>query len=225
MPEKNDFNSLLFLLTPGVESSKAGTLLSALAAFKKLHDDNAPLEDVLTEFVKRRPARYRRPAPARSLRADARLLPSRPAPARCSRRSSSPITCRRWRCRRMRPRRCWCATRWTTCRSTEIEGRIATTLFVVYPPGIATIVPGRAPLDRACQADARLPQDVRAGSANQFPGFEAEIQGLFREVEPDGTIRFHTYVWASHDLDRFDAIRSRLRPSSACGRPTTPTCR
>lgn len=24
----------------------------------------------------------------------------------------------------------------------EIEGRIATTLFVIYPPGIATIVPG-----------------------------------------------------------------------------------
>ena len=27
VPEKNDLNSLLFLLTPGVESSKAGTLL------------------------------------------------------------------------------------------------------------------------------------------------------------------------------------------------------
>ena len=29
VPEKNDLNSLLFLLTPGVESSKAGTLISA----------------------------------------------------------------------------------------------------------------------------------------------------------------------------------------------------
>jgi ornithine decarboxylase len=28
--EKNDLNSILFLLTPGVEASKAGTLLSAL---------------------------------------------------------------------------------------------------------------------------------------------------------------------------------------------------
>src|SRR5262249_13952079 len=34
VPEKNDLNSLLFLLTPGVESSKAGTLLSTLVAFK-----------------------------------------------------------------------------------------------------------------------------------------------------------------------------------------------
>jgi ornithine decarboxylase len=31
-------------------------------------------------------------------------------------------------------------------------------------------------------------------SANIFPGFEAEIQGLYREVDESGTIRFHTYV-------------------------------
>jgi ornithine decarboxylase len=59
VPEKYDLNSLLFLLTLGVESSKAGTLVSALVAFKRLHDDNAPLADVMPEFVTRRPARYR----------------------------------------------------------------------------------------------------------------------------------------------------------------------
>jgi ornithine decarboxylase len=41
VPEKNDLNSLLFLLSPAVESSKAGTLLSTLVAFKKAHDDAA----------------------------------------------------------------------------------------------------------------------------------------------------------------------------------------
>ena len=59
VPEKNDLNSLLFLLTPGVELSKAGTLVSALVAFKRLHDDNAPLEDAMPEFVARRPQHYR----------------------------------------------------------------------------------------------------------------------------------------------------------------------
>ena len=58
VPEKNDLNSLLFLLTPGVESSKAGTLISGLVAFKRLHDDNAPLEEAIPEFLRRRPARY-----------------------------------------------------------------------------------------------------------------------------------------------------------------------
>ena len=30
--------------------------------------------------------------------------------------------------------------------------------------------------------------------ANLFPGFEAEIQGVYREIESDGSVRFHTYV-------------------------------
>src|SRR6202035_1409328 len=56
--EKNDLNSLLFLLTPGVEASKAGTLISALVAFKRLYDDNALLDYAIPEFVKARPKRY-----------------------------------------------------------------------------------------------------------------------------------------------------------------------
>ena len=31
-------------------------------------------------------------------------------------------------------------------------------------------------------------------SFNAFPGFEVEIQGIYREVEKDGTVRFYTYV-------------------------------
>ena len=102
VPEKNDLNSLLFLLTPGVESSKAGTLLSALVAFKRLHDDNAPLEDVMPEFVAKRPQRYRGHAPARSLRRDARVLPRSGTSARCRRPVRARASAREWRCRRTR---------------------------------------------------------------------------------------------------------------------------
>jgi ornithine decarboxylase len=31
-------------------------------------------------------------------------------------------------------------------------------------------------------------------ASNRFPGFEAEIQGLYREVDSNGAVRFHTYV-------------------------------
>src|ERR1700730_445255 len=74
----------------------------------------------------------------------------------------------------------------------EIEGRIATTLFVVYPPGIATIVAG----EKLCKRARPMIQYLKTfeRSANIFPGFEAEIQGLYREVDESGTIRFHTYV-------------------------------
>jgi ornithine decarboxylase len=65
-------------------------------------------------------------------------------------------------------------------------------LFVVYPPGIATIVPGERLDERARPMLDYLKMFER--SANLFPGFEAEIQGVFREVKPDGSIRFYTYV-------------------------------
>ena len=74
----------------------------------------------------------------------------------------------------------------------EIEGRIATTLWVVYPPGIATIVPGERLNDRARPMIAYLKAFEMA--ANLFPGFESEIQGIYREVDSAGKIRFHTYV-------------------------------
>ena len=31
-------------------------------------------------------------------------------------------------------------------------------------------------------------------ASNLFPGFESEIQGLYREIDANGVIRFHTYV-------------------------------
>ena len=68
VPEKNDLHSILFLLTPGVESSKAGTLLSWLVTFKRLHDENAKLQDVVPNFVRKRPARYQNLGLARPVR-------------------------------------------------------------------------------------------------------------------------------------------------------------
>ena len=75
VPEKNDLNSLLFLLTPGVESSKAGTLVSSLVAFKRLHDDNALLDDADAGIRRAAAGALSRQAAARPLRRDARLLP------------------------------------------------------------------------------------------------------------------------------------------------------
>ena len=74
----------------------------------------------------------------------------------------------------------------------QIEGRVATTLFVVYPPGIATIVPGERLSERAKPMIQYL--KVFEQSANKFPGFEAEIQGVYRETDERGIFRLYTYV-------------------------------
>ncbi|MBD9571168.1 Orn/Lys/Arg decarboxylase N-terminal domain-containing protein [Ensifer adhaerens] len=191
--EKNDLNSLLFLLTPGVEASKAGTLISGLVAFKRLHDDNAALEEVIPEFYRRRPGRYAgvrlrdlcgemhrffRDANVSALQAkqfseehlpDIALSPH--DAARCLVRNGVdflPID--------------------------AIAGRIATTPFVVYPPGIATIVPGERLTERAQPMIDYL--KMFETCFNTFPGFDVEIQGLYRQTDASGRIRLHTYVVA-----------------------------
>ena len=74
----------------------------------------------------------------------------------------------------------------------EIFGRVAATPFVVYPPGIASVVPGERLDERAKPMLDYLGMFEKA--ANLFPGFDVEIQGIYREVDRNGVVRFHTYV-------------------------------
>jgi len=191
VPEKNDLNSLLFLLTPGVESSKAGTLLSTLVAFKRRYDDNAVLNDVIPDFVRRRPARYG----GKRLRDLCQEMHAFYREAGVSALQQAQFAPEHLPTMAMPPHE---AARQLTRNNVDylpldqVDGRIATTLFVVYPPGIATIVPGERLDERARPMLSYLKMFERA--ANLFPGFEAEIQGIYREVGPDGSVRFHTYV-------------------------------
>ncbi|RBP12246.1 ornithine decarboxylase [Roseiarcus fermentans] len=189
--EKNDMNSMLFLLTPGVEASKAGTLVSTLVAFKRLHDDNALLDDVMPEFVAKRPARYRG-ARLRDLCGDMHAFYrahdiSRLQKAQFAAEHIPTMT--------MTPRE---AQLHLTRNNVdylpldEVEGRVATTLWVVYPPGIATVVPGER-LDERSRPMVEYLKMFEKG-ANVFPGFESEVQGLYRETDEKGVVRFYTYV-------------------------------
>ncbi|WP_421997212.1 Orn/Lys/Arg decarboxylase N-terminal domain-containing protein [Reyranella sp.] len=191
VPEKNDLNSMLFLLTPGVESSKAGTLLSALVAFKRLHDENARLDDVFASFVRRRPARYGGMR-LRDLCAEmhdfyrdhavSTLQQAQFAPGHLPVPAMAPHEAVRRLVR----------NDVDYVPIDEAAGRIATTLFVVYPPGIASIVPGERLDERARPMLDYLRMFEKA--ANLFPGFDVEIQGIYRETGADGRVRFHTYV-------------------------------
>ncbi|WP_316225154.1 MULTISPECIES: Orn/Lys/Arg decarboxylase N-terminal domain-containing protein [unclassified Bradyrhizobium] len=191
--EKNDLNSLLFLVTPGVEASKAGTLISGLVAFKRLHDDNVLLEDAIPEFTRRRFARYRkvrlrdlcaemhrfyRAADVSALQAK-QFLPEHMPEIAISPREAARALMR---------------NDVDYLPIDKIAGRIATTPFVVYPPGIATIVPGERLSERAKPMIDYLKMFEQA--FNTFPGFDVEIQGLYKEIDETGRVRLYTYVAA-----------------------------
>ncbi|MFI3256482.1 MAG: ornithine decarboxylase, partial [Psittacicella sp.] len=58
VPEKCDLNSILFLLTPGVDQSKLRQLIAHIARFEDLIYKDAPLEQVLPEIYKSYSDRY-----------------------------------------------------------------------------------------------------------------------------------------------------------------------
>ncbi len=138
--EKNDLNSLLFLLTPGVESSKASALISALVAFKTYHDRNAPLEEVIPEFVARRPKRYAGMR-LRDLCAEMHDFYRKAGTSQLQRLQFRP---EHLPIKAMRPQEAVQAdaqpSRLPADRPDRRQDRHD--LFVVYPPGIATIAPG-----------------------------------------------------------------------------------
>lgn len=191
VPEKNDLNSLLFLLTPGVESSKAGTLLSALTAFKRFHDENATLDAALPEFVARRKARYSG-VRLRDLCAEMHAFYREHAVSTLQRAQFRPDHLPTAAMLPYKAAQILTRNKVDFLPLDQIKGRIATTLMLVYPPGIATVLPGERLDDRAQPMLDYLKMFER--SANLFPGFENEVQGLYRRTEPDGSIRFYTYV-------------------------------
>jgi ornithine decarboxylase len=189
--EKNDLNSLLFLLTPGVEASKAGTLLSALVRFKELHEANAPLAEVLTEFTAARSARYGGMR-LRDLCAEMHAFFREHDTSALQRRQFRPEHLPEMV---MPP---YAAVQLMVRNEVDflpidrIAGRIAANLMLVYPPGIATVVPGERLGGRAQPMLDYLTVFERA--ANRFPGFDSEVQGVYRRTEPDGSMRLYTFV-------------------------------
>ena len=191
VPEKNDLNSLLFLLTPGVEASKAGTLISGLVAFKKLHDDNAPLEEVIPEFFLRRRARYA----GMRLRDLCAEMHGFFRAAGVSALQAKQFTAEHLPEMAMLPRdaaRCLVRNDVDYLPIDQIAGRIATTPYVVYPPGIATIVPGERLTERAQPMIDYLRMFEEC--FNTVPGFDVEIQGVYRETDDKGRVRLYTYM-------------------------------
>jgi ornithine decarboxylase/arginine decarboxylase len=189
--EKNDLHSILFLLTPGVESSKAGTLLSWLVTFKRLHDENARLLDVIPEFVKRRPARYQHLG-LRDLCGEMHRFYRDKDISRLQREQFEAAHLPELAMTPHEAGKLLVRNKVDFLPISQIDGRIAATLMLVYPPGIATIVPGERLGGRATpMIDYLLAFEA---AENTFPGLGTEIQGVYRQKQPDGTVRYCTYV-------------------------------
>lgn len=191
VPEKTDFNLILFLLTPGLEFSKAGSLLAALVEFKRLFDDNAPVGDVLPGLPKEYPGRYDGRGiqeVAQGLHDLLRKYDAKRLQREIFQREFLPEIA-------MTPQdahNALVSNRVDYVPLDEVEGRVSATLALVYPPGVGVVVQGERYTERSRPVVDyfRLFEETE----NRFPGFENEIQGVYSERQTDGSVRYFTYV-------------------------------
>src|SRR4029453_10608004 len=190
VPEKCDLNSILFLMTPAEDESKLNTLLAKLVKFKNLWDDDAPLGDVLPTLYaanQERYAGYTLRKVCNEMHAFYRKAKIKELQRQCFRASSFPELA-------MSPEAAYealVANQVDYIPLDQIEGRIAATLALIYPPGIGVIVPGER-WDKKARPMLEYFMAFQE-SFNRFPGFNYEVQGVFQE-RVDGRIKFHTYV-------------------------------
>lgn len=188
--EKTSFYTMLVLVTAAVERGKSGTLLSELLEVKRLFDRAAPLSEVLPALVAAHPGRYG----------------SETLPELCQemheflRANRADLLQRAAYNAEYEPEMVMTpaaahaaliADRAEAVPLDALDGRVAANLIVVYPPGIAVMVPG----ERFTAGSAALAYlQLFEASDNLFPGFEAEMQGIFPRTGADGRIRYYTYV-------------------------------
>lgn len=190
IPEKNDLNSILFLMTPAVGEGKMAMLLAALERFKDHYDNDSPLSAVVPSVCAKYQARYA----GYTLKSLAHEMHGfyvekdvKELQRQCFRHESFPeqaITARE-------ANEALVSNEVDFVPMTKVKGRIAATLALIYPPGIGLVVPGER-----YDAKAKPMIDYFLAfeeSCNRFPGFSYEVQGVY-QVQEEGRIRFYTYV-------------------------------
>jgi arginine/lysine/ornithine decarboxylase len=190
VPEKNDLNTILFLVTPGIETSKAGTLLAALSSFKRLFDANQPLAQALPGLVKAYERRYAEVG----LRDLCLSMHDFYRKRDCSGLQKRLFRAEHFPDVAMSPRAAMqklSANEVDYVPLEEVRGRVAATLNLVYPPGIPVVGPGERYTERSQPMldYFNVFEEVR----ELFPGFANEIQGVYTE-EAGGRARLFTYV-------------------------------
>jgi arginine/lysine/ornithine decarboxylase len=187
--EKTSFYTVLLLMTAAIERGKSATVLSELLEIKRLYDAAAPLAEVLPDLVASHPERYGtmtlpglcvemhqflRDHHADVLQRAAFNAEHEPEIVLPPAQAHTKLI----------------GNEVDLVPLDELSGRIAATLIVVYPPGIAVMVPGeRFAEDSAATAYLQLFED----SDNLFPGFESEMQGVYPR-QCGKRLRYFTYV-------------------------------
>lgn len=187
VPEKNDLNSILFLLTPAESTSKMKGLVDHLVRFENLIKEDAPLSEVLPKLYAKYEERYKGYTIRRLCQEMHDFYKKNDAKTYQKllfRRDSLPEYV-------MNPNEANIELKRNNAKLvplSNIVGEIALEGALPYPPGVFCVVPGERWNIVAQKYFSILEEGI-----NRFPGFAPEIQGVYLEKE-DGKVRAYGYV-------------------------------
>jgi ornithine decarboxylase len=188
VPEKSDLNSILFLLTPGVDRAKMHHLVAQIGRFERFVSEDAPMRQVLPAIYSANEARYRNYTIRQLCQEMHDLYVKRNVKQLQKdmfRKAHFPQVT-------MNPR----AAHLEFVRgNTELvpldkaEGRVAVEGALPYPPGVLCIVPGEVWGGPVLEYFLALEEGI-----NRLPGFTPELQGVYLQRDTDGRTRAYGYV-------------------------------
>ncbi|WP_297486993.1 ornithine decarboxylase [uncultured Cetobacterium sp.] len=187
IPEKNDLNSILFLMTPAETTTKMKELVAQFIRFEKLVKEDAMLKDVLPRIYKNNEKRYEGYTIRRLCQEMHNFYKENEAKTyqkKLFRSAYLPEVA-------MTPYEAnieLIKNNAELVPLTDIVGRIALEGALPYPPGVFCVVPGEKWNDVAQKYFLTLQEGI-----NNFPGFSPEIQGVYLEKEED-KVRAYGYV-------------------------------
>jgi len=199
IPEKNDLNSILFLMTPAENKEKMDHLVSQIARFEKYLDDDAPLEEVLPNLYKAYESRYRNYS-IRQLCQEMHDF--------YKERNIKEIQKEMFRTEFMpksviNPQEAHFAFlrgQAELVRLEDAEGRVAAEGALPYPPGVLCCFPGEVwggPVLKYFLAWQE--------AMGRMPGFAPELQGVYVEDNGRGGKQVYCYVLKEDVVERLKA--------------------
>lgn len=199
IPEKNDLNSILFLMTPAENKEKMDHLVSQIARFEKYLDEDAPLEDVLPGLYKHYDYRYHDYS-IRQLCQEMhdfykeRNIKEIQKQMFCSEYMPKSV---------INPQDAHFAFlrgQAELVRMEDAEGRVAAEGALPYPPGVLCCFPGEVwggPVLKYFLAWQE--------AMGRMPGFAPELQGVYVEDNGRGGKQVYCYVLKEDVVERLKA--------------------
>lgn len=188
IPEKNDLNDILFLMTPAESETKMNDLVAKLIRFEQLIDEDAPMSEVLPTIYKAYEDKYR----GYTIRQLCQEMHDFYKDRKVSTLQKQLFLKDYFPKYAMNPQ----DAQYEFMRGhgelvdlADAEGRIALEGALPYPPGVLCVHPGEKWSHTAVTYFLDLVEGI-----NRLPGFAPEIQGVYVQDGNDGKKHAYGYV-------------------------------